>query len=147
MANETYKSDIEIAQSAKMLPICEVAKQCGIDLDLIENYGKYKAKIDYAPVLEKGGEKGKLVLVTAITPTPAGEGKTTTTIGLADGLRRIGKNAMVALREPSLGPVFGVKGGHIFFSPISSPCCKIVEAQNECSRLWLQNMKSIHWNG
>lgn len=111
MANGTYKSDIEIAQSAKMLPICEVAKQCGIDLDLIENYGKYKAKIDYAPVLKKGGEKGKLVLVTAITPTPAGEGKTTTTIGLADGLRRIGKNAMVALREPSLGPVFGVKGG------------------------------------
>ena len=111
MANGTYKSDIEIAQSAKMLPICEVAKQCGIDLDLIENYGKYKAKIDYAPVLEKGGEKGKLVLVAAITPTPAGEGKTTTTIGLADGLRRIGKNAMVALREPSLGPVFGVKGG------------------------------------
>lgn len=111
MANGTYKSDIEIAQSAKMLPICEVAKQCGIDLDLIENYGKYKAKIDYAPVLEKGGEKGKLVLVTAITPTPAGEGKTTTTIGLADGFRRIGKNAMVALREPSLGPVFGVKGG------------------------------------
>lgn len=111
MANGTYKSDIEIAQSAKMLPICEVAKQCGIDLDLIENYGKYKAKIDYAPILEKGGEKGKLVLVTAITPTPAGEGKTTTTIGLADGLRRIGKNAMVALREPSLGPVFGVKGG------------------------------------
>lgn len=111
MANGTYKSDIEIAQSAKMLPICEVAKQCGIDLDLIENYGKYKAKIDYAPVLEKGGEQGKLVLVTAITPTPAGEGKTTTTIGLADGLRRIGKNAMVALREPSLGPVFGVKGG------------------------------------
>lgn len=107
----TYKSDIEIAQSAKMLPICEVAKQCGIDLDLIENYGKYKAKIDYAPLLEKGGKKGKLVLVTAITPTPAGEGKTTTTIGLADGLRRIGKNAMVALREPSLGPVFGVKGG------------------------------------
>lgn len=111
MANGTYRSDIEIAQSAKMLPICEVAKQCGIDLDLIENYGKYKAKIDYAPVVEKGGEKGKLVLVTAITPTPAGEGKTTTTIGLADGLRRIGKNAMVALREPSLGPVFGVKGG------------------------------------
>lgn len=111
MANATYKSDIEIAQSAKMLPICEVAKQCGIDLDLIENYGKYKAKIDYAPLLEKGGKKGKLVLVTAITPTPAGEGKTTTTIGLADGLRRIGKNAMVALREPSLGPVFGVKGG------------------------------------
>ena len=106
-----YKSDIEIAQSANMRPIAEVAQSCGIDLDLIENYGKYKAKIDYAPLLKKGGKRGKLVLVTAITPTPAGEGKTTTTIGLADGLRRIGKNAIVALREPSLGPVFGIKGG------------------------------------
>lgn len=106
-----YKSDIEIAQSANMRPIAEVAQSCGIDLDLIENYGKYKAKIDYSPLLEKGGKTGKLVLVTAITPTPAGEGKTTTTIGLADGLRRIGKNAIVALREPSLGPVFGIKGG------------------------------------
>ena len=94
-----------------MRPIAEVAQSCGIDLDLIENYGKYKAKIDYAPLLKKGGKRGKLVLVTAITPTPAGEGKTTTTIGLADGLRRIGKNAIVALREPSLGPVFGIKGG------------------------------------
>lgn len=107
----TYKSDIEIAQSAKMLPICEVAKNCGIDAELLENYGKYKAKINYSPILKHGGKQGKLVLVTAITPTPAGEGKTTTTIGLADGLRRIGKKAMVALREPSLGPVFGVKGG------------------------------------
>ena len=111
MANGTYKSDIEIAQSAKMLPICEVAKNCGIDAELLENYGKYKAKINYSPILKHGGKQGKLVLVTAITPTPAGEGKTTTTIGLADGLRRIGKKAMVALREPSLGPVFGVKGG------------------------------------
>ena len=111
MANTAYKSDIEIAQSAKMLPICDVAKNCGIDCELLENYGKYKAKIDYAPVLKKGGKKGKLVLVTAITPTPAGEGKTTTTIGLADGLRRIGKKSIVALREPSLGPVFGIKGG------------------------------------
>lgn len=107
----TYKSDIEIAQSAKMIPICEIAKNCGIDAELLENYGKYKAKINYSPILKHGGKQGKLVLVTAITPTPAGEGKTTTTIGLADGLRRIGKNAMVALREPSLGPVFGVKGG------------------------------------
>lgn len=107
----TYKSDIEIAQSAKMIPICEIAKNCGIDAELLENYGKYKAKINYSPILKHGGKQGKLVLVTAITPTPAGEGKTTTTIGLADGLRRIGKKAMVALREPSLGPVFGVKGG------------------------------------
>ena len=106
-----YKSDIEIAQSAKMRPIADVAADAGIDLDFVENYGKYKAKIDYVPLLKKGGKQGKLVLVTAITPTPAGEGKTTTTIGLADGLRRIGKNAIVALREPSLGPVFGVKGG------------------------------------
>lgn len=106
-----FKSDIEIAQSAKLLPICDVATRAGIDLDLIENYGKYKAKIDYAPILQSGKKRGKLVLVTAITPTPAGEGKTTTTIGLADGLRLIGKNAVVALREPSLGPVFGLKGG------------------------------------
>lgn len=87
----TYKSDIEIAQSAKMIPICEIAKNCGIDAELLENYGKYKAKINYSPILKHGGKQGKLVLVTAITPTPAGEGKTTTTIGLADGLRRIGK--------------------------------------------------------
>ena len=107
-----YKSDIEIAQSAKMLPVIEVAKRAGIDEEYIEQYGKYKAKIDYANLAENGkGKSGKLVLVTAITPTPAGEGKTTTTIGLADGLKRIGKDVVVALREPSLGPVFGIKGG------------------------------------
>lgn len=107
-----YKSDIEIAQSVKMLPIIDVAKSVGIDDRYVEQYGKYKAKIDYANLMKEGkGKSGKLVLVTAITPTPAGEGKTTTTIGLADGLRRIGKDVVVALREPSLGPVFGIKGG------------------------------------
>ncbi len=106
-----YLSDIEIAQSCKMQPINEIAKQIGIDEEYIENYGKYKAKVDYSLLNEKTKKDGKLILVTAITPTPAGEGKTTTTIGLADGLKRIGKNVVVALREPSLGPVFGVKGG------------------------------------
>lgn len=107
-----YKSDIEIAQGANMLPIAEVAKRAGIDEKYVEQYGKYKAKIDYANLAKNGkGKSGKLVLVTAITPTPAGEGKTTTTIGLADGLKRIGKDVVVALREPSLGPVFGIKGG------------------------------------
>ncbi len=104
------KTDIEIAQEAKLCPIKEVAARAGLSEDEIEYYGKFKAKIDLS-VMERGGADGKLVLVTAITPTPAGEGKTTTTIGLADGLSRIGKNAVVALREPSLGPVFGVKGG------------------------------------
>ncbi len=104
-------SDIEIAQSAKMQPITEIAKTAGVDEKYLEQYGKYKAKIDYSLLTESKNEDGKLILVTAITPTPAGEGKTTTTIGLADGLRRLGKNASVALREPSLGPVFGVKGG------------------------------------
>ena len=106
-----YLSDIEIAQSCKMQPINEIAKQIGIDEEYIENYGKYKAKVDYSLLNDKTKKDGKLILVTAITPTPAGEGKTTTTIGLADGLKRIGKNVVVALREPSLGPVFGVKGG------------------------------------
>ena len=106
-----YLSDIEIAQSAKMLPVTEIAKSIGIEDDYIESYGKYKAKINYSLLSESRRENGKLVLVTAITPTPAGEGKTTTTIGLADGMKRIGKNVVVALREPSLGPVFGVKGG------------------------------------
>ena len=107
-----YKSDIEIAQEAEMLPIMQVAKSAGIDEKYVEQYGKYKAKIDYANLAKNGkGKSGKLVLVTAITPTPAGEGKTTTTIGLADGLKRIGKDVVVALREPSLGPVFGIKGG------------------------------------
>jgi len=105
------KSDIQIAQETVPLKISEIAKSCGIDDKYIEQYGNYKAKID--PVALSGSERpdGRLVLVTAITPTPAGEGKTTTTVGLADALRRIGKKAVVALREPSLGPVFGIKGG------------------------------------
>ncbi|MBR3994007.1 MAG: formate--tetrahydrofolate ligase [Clostridia bacterium] len=106
-----YLSDIEIAQRAKMQPITEIAKSAGVDDKYIEQYGKYKAKIDLSYLNECKNAEGKLILVTAITPTPAGEGKTTTTIGLADGLRKIGKSVAVALREPSLGPVFGVKGG------------------------------------
>ena len=107
----TIKSDIEIAQEAKPLPITDIAAACGMDGAYIEQYGRYKAKIDNRFLKETNRPDGKLVLVTAITPTPAGEGKTTTTVGLADGLRRIGRNAVVALREPSLGPVFGIKGG------------------------------------
>ena len=103
-------TDIEIAQSVQMKHISEIAKTAGIPEEYLEQYGNYKAKIDLA-ALKEGGRDGKLILVTAITPTAAGEGKTTTTIGLADGMRRIGKNTMVALREPSLGPVFGIKGG------------------------------------
>ena len=106
-----YKTDIEIAQECEMKPITEIAKSAFVDEKYIEQYGKYKAKIDPALINETERENGKLILVTAITPTPAGEGKTTTTIGLADGLKRLGKNVTVALREPSLGPVFGVKGG------------------------------------
>ena len=106
----SYKTDIEIAQSCQMQPISEIAKRANIKEEYVEQYGRYKAKID-PRLLGEGGTDGKLILVTAITPTPAGEGKTTTTIGLADGLRRIGKNVTVALREPSLGPVFGIKGG------------------------------------
>ena len=105
------KSDIEIAQGAKMENITEIAKTAGIDSKYIEQYGNYKAKIDLSLLKESDRKDGKLVLVTAITPTPAGEGKTTTTIGLADGMKKLGKNVMVALREPSLGPVFGIKGG------------------------------------
>ncbi|MBP5230903.1 MAG: formate--tetrahydrofolate ligase [Clostridia bacterium] len=104
-------SDIEIAQATKLRPIYEIAQAAGIDPDDLEPYGRYKAKVDYALLKKCGRSDGKLILVTAMTPTSAGEGKTTTTIGLADGLRRIGKNAVVALREPSLGPVFGIKGG------------------------------------
>ena len=104
-------TDIEIAQSVQMKPITEIAKVAGIGDDYLEQYGKYKAKIDYSLLGDSPRKDGKLILVTAITPTPAGEGKTTTTIGLADGMKRIGKNVMVALREPSLGPVFGIKGG------------------------------------
>lgn len=104
-------TDIEIAQSCEMKPIVQIAETAGMDEKYLEPYGRYKAKVDYALLKESKRGDGKLILVTAITPTPAGEGKTTTTIGLADGMRRIGKNVVVALREPSLGPVFGVKGG------------------------------------
>ena len=107
----SFKSDIEIAQEAQPLPIMEIAKKVGISDDYVEQYGKYKAKIDYNVLNEMKNDDGKLILVTAITPTPAGEGKTTTTVGVSDGLTKIGKRVMVALREPSLGPVFGVKGG------------------------------------
>lgn len=106
-----YLTDIEIAQQCEMKPITEIAKTAGIDEKYIEQYGKYKAKIDLSLLNESERDNGKLILVTAITPTPAGEGKTTTTIGLADGMKRIGKSVAVALREPSLGPVFGIKGG------------------------------------
>jgi len=107
-----YLTDIEIAQACQKRPITEIAKAAGIDEEYLEQYGKYKAKVDYQFLKDHMDDPdGKLILVTAISPTPAGEGKTTTTVGLADGLRRIGKKVMVALREPSLGPVFGVKGG------------------------------------
>ena len=106
-----YMSDIEIAQECQMLPIMEIAAKAGIDDEYLEQYGKYKAKIDYKLLKDSKRGNGKLILVTAMNPTPAGEGKTTTTIGLADGLQKLGKKVMVALREPSLGPVFGVKGG------------------------------------
>lgn len=107
----SYLSDIEIAHRCQMKPIAEIAEKAGIEEKYIEQYGRYKAKIDPSIMKENNRPNGKLILVTAITPTPAGEGKTTTTIGLADGLSRIGKNVTVALREPSLGPVFGIKGG------------------------------------
>ena len=107
-----HLTDIEIAQSTTMRPIAEIAAALGIDERYIEQYGKNKAKIDYNLLSDLANRPdGKLILVTAISPTPAGEGKTTTTVGLADGLNKIGKRAVVALCEPSLGPVFGVKGG------------------------------------
>ena len=105
------RSDIEIAQACKMQPIQDIARQLGVAEEYLEPYGNYKAKVDYRLFQNSQAPDGKLILVTAITPTPAGEGKTTTTVGLSDGLRKIGKKAVVALREPSLGPVFGVKGG------------------------------------
>ena len=106
------KSDIEIAQESQPLHIREIGKKLGLNEDDMEFYGKYKAKIDYNLLKTyKKDKKAQLILTTAINPTPAGEGKTTTTIGLADGLQKIGKNSVVALREPSLGPVFGIKGG------------------------------------
>ena len=104
-------TDIEIAQASTMEPITEIAARAGVDEKYLELYGRYKAKVDYRLLREVQRPDGKLILVTAITPTPAGEGKTTTTVGLADGLRKLGKNVVVALREPSLGPVFGIKGG------------------------------------
>ena len=108
----TFKSDIEIAQATEMKPIDEIAASAGLPLDQLEHYGKYKAKISLDALSESTDSKqGKLILMTAITPTSAGEGKTTTTIGLADALSKLGKNTSVALREPSMGPVFGVKGG------------------------------------
>ena len=106
-----YKSDIEIAHEHTLQPIAEIAKKLYLAEEELEYYGKYKGKIDYNIFSQDSPENGKLILVTAINPTPAGEGKTTTSIGLADGLRKIGKNSILALREPSLGPVFGVKGG------------------------------------
>ena len=104
------KTDIEIAQSTQMLPISEVARRAHIDESLLEYYGRYKAKLDISS-LKNQPKKGKLILVTAINPTPAGEGKTTVSVGLSDALSRLGKNTMLCLREPSLGPVFGIKGG------------------------------------
>ncbi len=107
-----YKSDIEIAQECTLRPIDAIAEAAGIGSDYLEHYGRYKAKVDLKLLKDrKDAPDGKLILVTAINPTPAGEGKTTTTVGLADGLKKLGKNVIVALREPSLGPVFGIKGG------------------------------------
>ena len=108
----SVKSDIEIAREAKMKPIAEVAAKVGVPSHALVPYGWTKAKLSFDYINQiQGNKDGKLILVTAISPTPAGEGKTTTTVGLGDGLNRIGKKAIVALREPSLGPCFGVKGG------------------------------------
>lgn len=107
----SFKTDAETAQSSTMRPIGEIAAKLGLNVDNIEPYGHYKAKINPAEAFKLPQKQGRLILVTAINPTPAGEGKTTVTIGLADALRHIGKDSVIALREPSLGPVFGVKGG------------------------------------
>ncbi|MEG0765103.1 MAG: formate--tetrahydrofolate ligase, partial [Pseudoflavonifractor sp.] len=104
------KTDIEIAQAGTVLPITQIAAKLGLGDDMLEPYGRNKAKLDLLP-LKTAPRKGKLILVTAISPTPAGEGKTTTSVGLADALNLMGKKVVLALREPSLGPVFGVKGG------------------------------------
>ena len=114
-----FKSDIQIAQECEKKKITEIAKLAGVDEKYLEQYGNYKAKVDYALLKDrKDKQDGKLILVTAITPTPAGEGKTTTSVGLTDGLRKIGKNVIAALREPSLGPVFGIKGGYAQIVPM-----------------------------
>ena len=107
------KTDIEIAQECTMEPITAIAEKAGIPDEYLEQYGKYKAKIDYNFLKKSQNKDGKLILVTAINPTPAGEGKTTTTVGLADAMQRLNKKVMVALREPSLGPVFGLSLIHI----------------------------------
>ena len=104
------KTDIEIAQEAKMKPITQIAAQLGLEDESVIPYGRYKAKIDHR-LIHNAKKQGKLILVTAISPTPAGEGKTTTSVGLADAMNALGKKTMLCLREPSLGPVFGVKGG------------------------------------
>ena len=109
--SNTFPSDLEIAQKAAIRHIKEIAANTGISNDDLEYYGKYKSKLPLKLINEEKIKKSKLILVTAISPTPAGEGKTTTSVGLADGLNKIGKKAMPVLREPSLGPVFGIKGG------------------------------------
>mgnify|MGYP000819626747 CR=1 FL=1 len=106
-----FKSDIEIAQECTMEPITKIAEKAGIDDKYLEQYGKYKAKIDYNLLKETDKKDGKLILVTAINPTPAGEGKTTTSVGIGQAMAKLGKKAAIALREPSLGPCFGIKGG------------------------------------
>ena len=135
------KTDIEIAQSVDLQPIADVVKKVGIDYDDLELYGKYKAKLSFNKIQElQKNPVGKLILVTAINPTPAGEGKSTITIGLADALNKIGKKTMIAIREPSLGPVMGIKGGaavmHRFYQWKTSICI----SREICMRLPLPTM-------
>ena len=118
------KTDIEIAQECTMDPITEVAERAGIPEEYLEQYGKYKAKIDYNFLKKSDKKDGKLILVTAINPTPAGEGKTTTSVGLGQAMARIGEKAVIALREPSLGPVFGIKGGAAGGGEGGGNCCQ-----------------------
>ena len=119
------KTDIQIAQEAQMEPIGKVAGRIGVSENELEYYGKYKAKLsDELWERIKGNENGRLVLVTAINPTPAGEGKTTTTVGLGDAMTRLGKKTLIALREPSLGPCFGIKGGAAGGGPMPRPLAR-----------------------
>ena len=129
-----YQSDLEIAQRCTMQPICDIARTVGIDDADIEPYGRYKAKVALSVLGQPPRGKGKLVLVTAITPTPAGEGKTTTTVGLTDALVHIGRKAMLCLREPSLGPSFGQKGG-----AAGDGCCRFC--------CWWRWAAWLHHNG